>query len=72
VLVEGRLKFETWEKDGRKRSKLSVVADRVVMLGQPTRPSRSTDQSSMRRAEPAAAATGHDGPSYIADDDIPF
>lgn len=33
VLVEGRLKFDTWqESDGTKRSKHSVVADRVTFL----------------------------------------
>ena len=34
VLVEGRLKFDTWQTpDGQTRSKHSVVADRVVFLG---------------------------------------
>ena len=33
VLIEGRLKLDTWEKDGQKRSKLRVVADRMQMLG---------------------------------------
>ena len=33
VLVEGRLKFDTWEdQNGQSRNKLSVVADRVVFL----------------------------------------
>ncbi|OQA36080.1 MAG: Single-stranded DNA-binding protein [Candidatus Dependentiae bacterium ADurb.Bin331] len=33
VLVEGRLKFDTWEtQDGQKRNKYSIVADRVVFL----------------------------------------
>lgn len=35
VLVEGRLKLDTWEKDGQKRSKISVVARRVQFLGKP-------------------------------------
>lgn len=30
VTVEGRLRFESWEKDGQKRSKLKVVANSVV------------------------------------------
>ena len=34
VLFEGRLKLETWETDGQKRSKLKVVAERMQMLGQ--------------------------------------
>jgi len=33
VLVEGRLRFETWEKDGQKRSKVKVIADKMQMLG---------------------------------------
>ncbi len=33
VLVEGRLKFDTWEDPtGQKRSKHSIVADRIVFL----------------------------------------
>lgn len=27
IYVEGRLKFDTWERDGQRRSKLSVVCD---------------------------------------------
>jgi single-strand DNA-binding protein len=33
VLIEGRLKLDSWEKDGQKRSKLRVVADKMQMLG---------------------------------------
>src|ERR1044072_1660380 len=33
VLIEGRLKLHTWEKDGQKHSKLRVTADRMQMLG---------------------------------------
>ena len=32
VMVEGRLQYDTWEKDGVKRSKHSLVAERVVFL----------------------------------------
>ncbi|MCU0958929.1 MAG: single-stranded DNA-binding protein [Pirellulaceae bacterium] len=32
VLIEGRLKLDTWESDGQKRSKLRVVGDRMQML----------------------------------------
>ncbi len=36
VLVEGRLKYEQWEgKDGTKRSRLRVVAERFQFLGGP-------------------------------------
>ncbi|HZW61559.1 MAG TPA: single-stranded DNA-binding protein [Candidatus Babeliales bacterium] len=34
VLIEGRIKFDTWEDaNGQTRSKHSIVADRVVFLG---------------------------------------
>jgi len=33
VLIEGRLKYDTWEKEGQKRSKLSVTCDRMQMVG---------------------------------------
>jgi single-strand DNA-binding protein len=33
LLVEGRLKLDTWEKDGQKRSKLRVVCENMRMLG---------------------------------------
>jgi single-strand DNA-binding protein len=33
VLIEGRLKMDSWEKDGQKRTKLKVVAERMQMVG---------------------------------------
>jgi single-strand DNA-binding protein len=33
IYVEGRLKFDTWEKDGQKRSKLSVTVDDFQFVG---------------------------------------
>jgi single-strand DNA-binding protein len=33
ILIEGRLKLDSWEKDGQKRSKLRVNADKMQMLG---------------------------------------
>ena len=32
-MIEGRLKLDTWEKDGKKNSKLRVVGERMQMLG---------------------------------------
>ena len=33
VFVEGKLKLDTWEKDGQKNYKLRVVCDRMQLLG---------------------------------------
>lgn len=35
VLVEGRLQYDAWEKDGQKFNRLRVVASRVQFLGSP-------------------------------------
>lgn len=36
VFIEGRLKYETWEVEGQKKSRLKVVGERLQLLG--TRP----------------------------------
>ncbi|MDX1965139.1 MAG: single-stranded DNA-binding protein [Pirellulales bacterium] len=33
VMIEGRLKLDTWEKDGKKNSKLKVIGERMQLLG---------------------------------------
>ena len=33
VFIEGRLKLDTWETDGQKRSKLRVVGERMQLIG---------------------------------------
>ncbi len=82
ILVEGRLKLDTWETDGQKRSKLRVVCDRMQMLssgggsGRPrsSAPSHSHDDyqsdDSVVHGQREAQPTGN-GPGYD-DPDIPF
>lgn len=78
LLIEGRLKLDQWEKDGKKNSKLRVVCDRMQLLG-----SRGGDGS---RPKPPVAAPGagqdfeqppqyntsESGGASGAEDDIPF
>lgn len=33
VFIEGRLKLDTWESDGQKRSKLKVVCEKMQLIG---------------------------------------
>ena len=33
VFIEGRLKLDSWEKDGQKRSKLKVICERMQLIG---------------------------------------
>lgn len=46
VLVEGRLKLDSWEEQGgQKRSKHSIVAERVVFLGSQQGPDEEMDSA---------------------------
>ena len=58
LYVEGRLKTETWDKDGEKRYRTIVIANELSMLG---------DRSDVK------AETGSETKSETVDDgDIPF
>ena len=79
ILVEGRLKLESWENnDGQKRSKLKVVADRMQMLGGRGggggQSSYNQGGASAPHSQPAQSGStqpvgGHSTPP---EDDIPF
>jgi single-strand DNA-binding protein len=85
VLIEGRLKYDAWEKDGKKMSKLRVVGERMQMLGGkggggggggPNRPARQGapgpgPSSQPQRDEAEYAPSGDFGASESGDD-IPF
>ena len=61
VLIEGRLKLDTWETDdGQKRSKLRVVGERLQMLGR--KPSQRDEDELSQSAQVGSNA----------EDDIPF
>jgi single-strand DNA-binding protein len=76
VLIEGRLKLDTWETDGQKRSKLRVVGESMQMLGgrsgggggERPRPAAAPQQ---QFSEPAAA-TAPEPPTGPPEDEIPF
>jgi single-strand DNA-binding protein len=53
VFVEGRLKYDTWEKDGQKRSKLRVVGERIQLLAR-------REGGGARSGGPSAVNEGHD------------
>lgn len=80
VFVEGRLKYDTWEKDGQKRSKLKVIGEMIQMLGSrgsgPPRASGphmdgAEEPGSASRA-PVGAASGAATGGAPPQDEIPF
>jgi single-strand DNA-binding protein len=58
LLIDGRLKLDTWEKDGKKNSKLRVVCDRMQLLGGRSGSSEGRGDAARGRARPAAAGRG--------------
>jgi single-strand DNA-binding protein len=78
VLIEGRLKYDTWEKDGQKRSKLRVVGETMQMLGTRSGAGGSRNQAASQYNESDGNAASVEspvpasaGPARPADD-IPF
>jgi single-strand DNA-binding protein len=78
VFIEGRLRLDSWEKDGQKRSKLVVVMENFQFLG-----SGGGERSAERSGErPAASRAGKPAPpaqaGQVAEgedydfEDIPF
>jgi single-strand DNA-binding protein len=73
VAVSGRLRWESWEKDGQKRSAVKIVADMVQFLGDGKGSSSSSGSEAAGGDFGAPAAAGGDfGVPAGQDDDIPF
>jgi single-strand DNA-binding protein len=75
IFIEGRLKFDSWERDGQRRSKISVVAENFQFVdSQGSGNGGGAPQSdSYQRAAPAPVGGGTPQDDYgEAADDIPF
>ena len=88
LFVEGRLKFDQWESEGQKRSKLGVVLDKFEFLGgrddndgaqsgggyeKSSPPARSAPSASAPvAATPAAPAANFSNDNDTLDEDVPF
>ena len=79
VLIEGRLKLDTWEKDGKKNSKLRVIGERMQMLGGRAAAAAvaaavgaATRRRGCARRRAAVGARHDEMEAGPPDDDIPF
>ncbi|MDZ4658225.1 MAG: single-stranded DNA-binding protein [Bythopirellula sp.] len=75
VLIEGRLKMDSWEKDGQKRTKLKVVCERMQMVGgkgggQGGGGSRGASANQTASADPHEYSSA--SMDSMPDDEIPF
>ena len=72
ILVEGSLRYDQWEVNGEKRSRLRVNADRVQFLDR----SKSGGGEAGRREEALPPAAGEAEPAALDsktdEDDLPF
>lgn len=71
VMLEGRLKVESWEKDGQKRSAVKVVAEQVEFLERGEQQQQQTSPPSSGSA-PRDPFSDDGKPINISDDDLPF
>lgn len=74
VLIEGRLSYEEWEKDGKKSSKHRVTAERVQFMGAGKGgPRDDAQQPEAAGAAPADEPGPSEPPAAGGDDDnLPF
>jgi single-strand DNA-binding protein len=75
LMIEGRLKLDTWEKDGKKNSKLRVVGERMQLLGSksggggdaPRGKARAAERSGGPPADEFDQSGGYDGAGSSVD-----
>lgn len=74
AFFEGRLKLETWEnKEGQKRSKMRVIADRLQLLGGRSGGGAPGGSAGVPAAAGPGTAAVHAGQEHdIPEEDIPF
>lgn len=81
VFIEGRLQYETWEKNGEKRNTIKVQAERVQFLSRPQASAEFKEGASSaagkagNKPAPAAAPPAASAPAAepdLEEDDIPF
>ena len=75
ILIEGRLDFDTWEsKEGEKRSKLYVTAEKVSFAGGKAEGAGGSGGYESSGQEPAGKGSGKSqvAAEQLNEDDIPF
>ncbi len=77
IMIEGRLKFDQWESDGQKRSKLGVILENFQFVGGPREEGEGGgyEQSSppARNSGSTPGSTAENaGDAGALDEDVPF
>ena len=73
ILLEGKIRMNTWEKDGKKRSKLYCIADKVVFLnGDSSDEAKPSSESKPDKKDIKKQEEVENSDSEDSMDDIPF
>lgn len=73
VLVEGQLKFSTWQDDkGGKHSKHEINADNIVFLGRPKARTDESPPTTREQEEEQERGIEDHGSDQIEEDEVPF
>lgn len=72
VLVEGKLRLNSWEKNGEKRSKIYCIGDKITFLNQEINGDspKSVAKKSVKKEE--VVENSEDSDTIDDDEDIPF
>ena len=69
VAIQGELKQDRWESDGQTRSKITVVADNIQLIGGKKTSMQGTYES---QSQQYAMASGHDSQDDSFPEQLPF
>ena len=69
VTIAGKLHYSSWEKDGQRRSKLTVIVDEVEFMSRKENGSQSDSQAPIPSSKPTKAQAPA---TEVYDEDIPF
>jgi len=72
ILVEGRLKLDTWEAEGQKRSKLKVIGEKIQLLSAGGGSKGTGSTGSFRQPTQATQSYDEMMPPPNDAEDIPF
>jgi len=71
IIIDGRLEWREWEKDGQKRQAVDIIADTVEFKGGPNNGGGNSGGGNAGAGASAGAEQDFGG-GAAADDDIPF
>ena len=72
VFIEGRLKYEAWEHDGQRKSRVKVVGERLQLIGGRRPEDRQTRRQEPEPSDELESSSGQGESAGGFDDGIPF